>query len=283
MMKRAIWYGWFILLYTVAVFATPDFPSLTGRVVDQAQLINQADETALTQKLQNLEENTSVQFVVVTINNLQGYDIADYTLQLGRYWGIGQKENNNGIILLVSKEDKKMRIEVGYGLEGTVTDAYSSYVIRGIMVPSFSQGAFSTGIMLASDKLIAKIKEEPGAKIPKEYSDDNSLLIFLLLPLLIFLNNIIKSLFGKKAQFIGAPLSAAITWFMSHDIALTAVVGLFVFFVAYNVLSQPSYRRYRDNTGGFGGFGGGFGGGGFGGGFSGGGGSFGGGGASGGW
>ena len=274
-MKRAILFGWFVLLYSVALFAAPDFPVLSGRVVDQAQLIEPTDESLLTQKLQNLEENTSVQFVVVTVNNLQGYDVADYALQLGRYWGIGQKENDNGIILLVAKEDRKMRIEVGYGLEGVVTDAYSSYVIRNMLVPAFSRGEYSTGIMLASNKLIAKIKQDPGANIPKEYSDDGSLAIFMLLPILILLNSFIRSIFGEKAQYIAAPASSAVAWLVTNDLFLTIMVGVFVFFVAFNSMLQPSRRSYRDGYGGFGG--------GFGGGFSGGGGSFGGGGASGGW
>jgi uncharacterized protein len=107
-----------VLVAIVATAAAPSFPALTGRVVDEAAVLDQAAEARLTAKLADLEAKTTTQLVVVTLRSLQDYDIADYGYQLGRHWGIGQKGKNNGAMLMVAPTERKVRIEVGYGLEG---------------------------------------------------------------------------------------------------------------------------------------------------------------------
>src|SRR6476659_5858882 len=109
--------------------AAPKFPALTGRVVDDAGILSSGTKADLTQKLAALESKTSRQLVIVTLPSLQGYDISDYGYQLGRAWGIGRKTLNNGILFIVAPKEHKTRIEVGYGLEPIVTDAFSSVVI----------------------------------------------------------------------------------------------------------------------------------------------------------
>src|SRR6266404_7448986 len=106
--------------------ALPNFPKLSGRVVDDAGILSGETKADLTQKLAALEAKTSRQLVVVTIPSLQGYEISDYGYQLGRSWGIGQAKLNNGILLLVAPNEHKTRIEVGYGLEPIITDVFSS-------------------------------------------------------------------------------------------------------------------------------------------------------------
>lgn len=167
---------------TSPALAAPDFPKLTGRVVDQAELLTPEVEADLTAKLQGLENATTDQVVVVTVNSLQGYDIADYGYQLGRTWGIGQKEakattgveseaggqfKNNGVLLIVAPNERKVRIEVGYGLEPVITDAYSSVIIQNAILPAFREGDYQTGIVKGTDEIIAQLSADRGTAIEK--------------------------------------------------------------------------------------------------------------------
>src|ERR1700759_4620969 len=114
----------FLVLLTPA-WAAPKFPVLTGRVVDDAHILSDTTTADLNRKLAALESATSRQMVVVTLPSLQGYEISDYGYQLGRAWGIGQGKLNNGLLLIVAPKERRVRIEVGYGLEPIVTDAFS--------------------------------------------------------------------------------------------------------------------------------------------------------------
>src|SRR5471030_2140999 len=140
--------GLVLLLWVFAVTAQAElkFPPLTGRVVDNAQLIEPAVREQLTQQLQAHEAATGEQLVVVTLPDLQGTDIADFGYQLGRAWGIGQKDKNNGALLIVARDERQLRIEVGYGLEDRLTDAQSSVIINQVITPAFKTGNFSKGI-----------------------------------------------------------------------------------------------------------------------------------------
>src|SRR3546814_13195408 len=116
------------------------FPALSGRVVDAADLLNPAQEAQLTQLSEQIEQASSRQFVVATVPDLQGYPIEDYGYKLGRDWKIGQDGANNGILLLVARNERKVRIEVGYGLEPIMTDALSSVIINQTLLPRFRYG-----------------------------------------------------------------------------------------------------------------------------------------------
>jgi uncharacterized membrane protein YgcG len=124
----------------------PAFPVLTGRVVDQAGLLSPQLESQLDSLLVQHELATSDQVVVVTLKSLQGIEIADYGYQLGRYWGIGQQEKDNGVMLIVAPNEHKVRIEVGYGLEGTLSDAICNDIIQSVILPAFRQGEYGDGI-----------------------------------------------------------------------------------------------------------------------------------------
>ena len=135
--------------------SSPDFPALTGRVVDQANLLSPSAEQRLSQMLSAHEKAAGDQVVVVTVPNLQGYTIENYGYQLGRHWGIGQKGEDNGALLIVAKQERKIRIEVGYGLEGTLTDAASATIINQIITPAFRQGQFESGILNGAAAMIS--------------------------------------------------------------------------------------------------------------------------------
>jgi uncharacterized protein len=126
--------------------AQPVFPELTGRVVDDANILTYPEEVAITADLKALEDKTSDQVVVVTLPSLQGYTIEDFGYQLGRHWGIGTARFDNGVILIVAPNERKVRIEVGRGLEGTLTDALSKIIIENAILPRFREGDFAGGI-----------------------------------------------------------------------------------------------------------------------------------------
>lgn len=178
-----------VLLLSTSLWAAPEFPALSGRVVDEAGLLTPAQTQSLTQALAAAEQNTSNQLVVVTLPDLQGYDIADYGYQLGREWGIGSKENDNGVLLIVAPNDRKVRIEVGYGLEGVLTDALSSAIVQQEILPAFRQGQFYGGIQAGVTSIQAAIKGEyQGEQQPRQkVSSGKALLILCVMIVLTFL------------------------------------------------------------------------------------------------
>src|SRR5437016_2830504 len=115
----------FVLSLGFAIAAEPHFPALTGRVVDEAHLLDANARSSIESKLADFESKTGDQLVVATLSSLQGYEIEDYGYRLGRAWGVGEKGKNNGAVLIVAPNEHRVRIEVGYGLEGTLTDAVS--------------------------------------------------------------------------------------------------------------------------------------------------------------
>lgn len=143
-----------IVALACASQAELSFPALSGRVVDQAGILDAAAKSRLETKLKDLESKTTTQLVVVTLRSLGGYDIADYGYQLGRHWGIGQKGTNNGAVLIVAPTERKVRIEVGYGLEGTLTDAVTRLIIDHAILPRFRTGDFAGGIERGADDVI---------------------------------------------------------------------------------------------------------------------------------
>lgn len=166
-MRRAV--GLLIALFALlssGVAMAQDFPKLTGRVVDEANLLDPAQEAALAAKLEGLEKQSNRQLVVATLSSLQGYDISDYGYRLGRAWGIGQaangsNEKDNGVILIVAPNEKRVRIEVGYGLEPVLTDGLSSSIIRNDITPRFKAGDFPGGINAGVDKIVTQLTLPP--------------------------------------------------------------------------------------------------------------------------
>jgi uncharacterized protein len=143
-----------LLLLFLPAFAL-DFPALTGRVVDEANILDASTRAALTDKLATLEAKTTDQLVVVTLKSLQGTAIEDFGYQLGRRWQIGQKDKNNGVLLIVAPNEKQVRIEVGYGLEGTLTDAISKLIIENGILPRFRANDIPGGITRGVDDIIS--------------------------------------------------------------------------------------------------------------------------------
>ena len=139
----------------------PKFPELSGRVVDDAHVLSPQVQADLTLKLARLEQSTSRQLVVVTLPSLQGHEIEDYGYQLLRHWGIGQKGLNNGALFIIAPAEHKVRIEVGYGLEATLTDAMSSVILQREVLPKFKSGDIAGGVTAGTDALIQQLGADP--------------------------------------------------------------------------------------------------------------------------
>jgi uncharacterized protein len=152
-----------LFLTFAPALAAPTFPALTGRVVDEAGIIPAATEVSLEQKLKGLEDATGDQLVVVTLKSLQGYEIADYGYQLGRAWQIGEKGKDNGVLLIVAPNEHDVRIEVGYGLEGDLTDAVSRLIIEQSILPKFRAGDMAAGIAAGTDDIIKVLSGDAAA------------------------------------------------------------------------------------------------------------------------
>jgi uncharacterized protein len=142
-----------VIACAAAVFAA-NFPALTGRVVDQANVIPAATRSAIEAKLAELETKSGIQLVVATVSSLDGEEIEPYANQLFRTWKLGEKTKNNGVLLLVAPNQRRVRIEVGYGLEGTLTDALSKIIITNAIAPRFKTGDFGDGVSRGVDDII---------------------------------------------------------------------------------------------------------------------------------
>lgn len=274
--RQSGWLGGKLLLLLALLAALPGlaraqtFPPLTGRVVDAAHVLNPAQVAQLTQLSEQIQQASTRQFVVATIPDLQGYPIEDYGYRLGRAWKVGQQGANNGIVLIVAPKDRKVRIEVGYGLEPIMTDALSDAIIRDAILPRFKAGDLPGGIIAGAQAIGEQMK------LPPEAAEQRA-----------------AALVQKSGQRRSNSSSGG-------NIGLLVPLGIFIlfFFVLPRLFARAGGQRYRGGGGlpivlwgpGLGGggssWGGGgsdWGGGGGGGGFSGGGGSFGGGGSSGSW
>jgi uncharacterized protein len=137
-----------------AIPATSEFPALTGRVVDDANVLDAATRETLRQKLAAHEAKTGNQIVVATVKSLNGSSVEDYANRLFRRWQLGQRGTNNGVLLLHAPKERKVRIEVGYGLEGTLTDAIGKYIIQNAITPRFKANDFAGGMTRGVDDII---------------------------------------------------------------------------------------------------------------------------------
>lgn len=241
-------------------FAAPKFPPLTGRVVDNAHVLSSETAQKLDGELAQLEAQTGHQLVVATVPDLQGYEIEDFGYQLGRTWALGKKGVNDGVILLVAPKERKVRIEVGYGLEPVLTDALTSVILQTKVLPQFKQGRMEQGIVDGAEAIIqqlalpadqAQAVAQQAADQPRVHqrgpSSAHIPVFFVILIIFWVLSGVLRAFGGRRG--------GGMWWLLP-------------------LLLSSSSRRGGDDWGGGGGGGGGF---------SGGGGSFGGGGSSGSW
>ncbi len=183
-----------LLSFFPAQSATENFPQLTGRIVDQANVIPQQTSTAITAKLKDLESKSGIQLVVATVSSLDGQEIEPYANDLFRAWKLGEKAKNNGVLLLVAPKEHRTRIEVGYGLEGTLTDALSKVIITNAMIPRFKTGDYGGGIERGVDDIITVLttdssdwQKRPELRADKQSRTDDFSPWIALVVLIIFI------------------------------------------------------------------------------------------------
>jgi uncharacterized protein len=173
-----------------------NFPALTGRIVDQANIIPAQTRSAIEGKLVELESKSGIQLVVATVSSLEGQEIEPYANQLFRTWKLGEKQKNNGVLLLVAPNERRVRIEVGYGLERTLTDALSKVIIANAIAPRFKAGDFGDGIARGVDDIITVLttdasewQKRPSLRLDSQETRDpvSYVVIFGLIALVILL------------------------------------------------------------------------------------------------
>ncbi len=274
-----------------------DVPRLQGHVNDYAGMISPPVKSKIEEALRAFEQSDSTQIVILTIPSLEGENIEEFSIKIGEAWKIGQKGKDNGILFIVSKKERKTRIEVGYGLEGKLTDLTAGRIIDLVINPRFKQGDFDGGFIAGVSSLIdatrGEFRAEPRSARRGRRGISPFLSILLFFGIFTLILGSLSRVAGGVVAGIGLPTFAKLAGLSAGIplMILLAIVGFGGGFFLPRLFSSGSSRRgdHRDHGGGFfygpgtGGFfsgGGGFGGGG---GFSGGGGSFGGGGASGDW
>jgi uncharacterized protein len=189
-----------VVMTAGAMAADLKFPALSGRVVDEASILSDQTEETLGGWLAQLESQNGKQVVVATIGDLQGAPIEDYGYRLGRHWGIGQKDKDSGAILLVAPNQREVRIEVGYGLEGELTDALSRVIIEQQIVPAFRQGDYDTGVLNGTAAMLKTLGWDGDAPALQPVSprgggpDYGSLAFFGFVVVFILL----RGLFGRR-------------------------------------------------------------------------------------
>jgi uncharacterized protein len=238
------------LLLLAPAFAL-DFPQLTGRVVDQAGVLDAATAAALTGKLADLESRTTDQFVVVTLKSLQGTSIEDFGYQLGRAWKIGTKDKSNGVLLIVAPTERKVRFEVGYGLEGTLTDAATKIIIENAILPRFRANDVSGGVSRGVDAAVGlltgdvPLAKQPAAGRPAD-QDDGWMFFVLLFAVGITFIVIMRWVTRHPGSTTARHIGAATGWIVGSGLGS----------------SSSSSSSWSGDSGGFSGGGGSFGGGG---------------------
>ncbi len=280
-----------MLLLAVSAWAQVAVPPLKGRVTDLTGTLKPEQVASLEQLLRSFEARKGSQIAVLIVPTTAPETVEQYALRVGEQWKIGRKKVDDGAILVVAKDDRALRIEVGYGLEGALNDATASRIIREVIVPRFREGDFFGGISAGVDRMIRVIDGEPlpaPAKAAPPVGDGVLQILPVLLILALVAGAILRRLLGR---FVGALATGgvvgALAWLLVGTLAIVLLAAIVAFIFTLISGVGGSGRRYYGGFPGGGWGGGGWGGGGFGGGggggFSGGGGSFGGGGASGRW
>jgi uncharacterized protein len=281
-----------MLCWAFAALADVAVPPLTGRVVDRTSTLGSGDIASLDQTLRNFEARKGSQVAVLIVPTTQPESIEQYSLRVAEAWKIGRKKIDDGAILVVAKDDRKLRIEVGYGLEGALTDVTAKRIIDEVITPKFRSGDFAGGISDGVSRILRVIDGEPlPAPAPRQQNpgfapgyDDlfNPFLIFGV----IFAGGVFRRIFGRLfGSLATGGLVAGLIWFIAASLALSAIGGVIAFLVTMLSDAMTSSGGPGGGSGWVSG-GGGYSGGSSSsdsGGFSGGGGSFGGGGASGSW
>jgi uncharacterized protein len=278
----------FLLLFSFAAKGEIAIPPV-ARVVDTTGTLTRENRAALERMLGEFEQRKGSQIAVLMVPTTGGEPIEQFSLRAAEKWKLGRNKVDDGALLVVAKDDRAMRIEVGYGLEGALNDATAKRIIAEVVAPRFREGDFFGGIGAGVDRMMRVIDGEPlpaPSRSAPAVSGDTFQLLPVLLVIALVVGGVLRAVLGRA---LGAVAAGGVVGFLAWILAGTLIIGiaagaLAFLFTLLGGFAGRGFGRYGGGYGGYGSWGGGFGGGGFGGGgFSGGGGSFGGGGASGRW
>lgn len=262
-----------VLILFFATFAfSATLPSLKGRVTDDANILGQNVETILTQKIKEIEKQNNVYLVVATVNSLDGDDIADYGVKLGRHWGIGEKGKDNGIVLLIAPNERKVNISTGYGIEGVLTDAIASNIIQDKILPEFKASDYEQGVLSGVDSINLVLSGEYDTmKMMNKYMKHFYIIqlsypkntgfditsytpreIFVTLFIFSFLFMMASTMFKSTLPFVAAGFSAVYTFvIMIFSFLLGGIItssanyfllALYIVFVVFFTYKNRNYK-----------------------------------------
>ena len=271
-----------LICWAFAAGAEVAVPPLSGRVVDQTGTLSSGDISSLTQTLKNLEARKGSQLAVLIVPTTEPETIEQYSIRVAEAWKIGRKKIDDGALLVVAKNDRKLRIEVGYGLEGALNDVTARRIIDEVITPRFRNGDFAGGISAGVDRMIRVIDGGPLPAPARAQTSTSSGNFDAFNPFVLFAifigGAILRTVLGRLIGSIAAGgMVGALAWFIAGSLAASIIAGLIAFIFTMfgnSLMSSGTGSSYSGSSGSSGGFSGGF---------SGGGGSFGGGGASGSW
>ena len=253
-----------LLCWAFAALADVAVPPLSGRVVDQTGTLSASDAAALTQQLKDLETRKGSQVAVLIVPTTEPEAIEQFSIRVAEAWKIGRKKIDDGALLIVAKNDHKLRIEVGYGLEGALTDVTARRIIDEIIVPRFKTGDFTGGISAGVDRIIRVIDGEPLPAPKPEVSHSNEVsdnllnIIFSPFGLIgyVAIAGVMRHLLGRLlGSGATAGVVGALAWFLLGSMIVTVVLGVAAFFVtmfgdSIMAASQEASRNARRGSGG---------------------------------
>lgn len=250
-----------LLLFSFQCFSI-SFPNLNGRFYDGANILNEKTKADIDRISKNLEQKSTIQFVVATFSSLQGQTIENFGYQLGRHWGIGQKKLNNGVILIIAPQERMVRIEVGYGLEGILTDAICATIINQVILPSFKANNFEQATFHGAEeiaKALGQDKDKAMLASPSPTEGNKYIIAVIILTLCI---SAVSKLILNKYQRILKKKSRRTNNYLLKFIILLLLVILYIISIPIRVVSNVTLGSGSGGNGGFSGGGGSFGGGG---------------------
>ncbi len=244
------WYG--------AILAAPNYPAPTGFVVDAAHIIDDSIETRITARLSALEVTSTSEIAVATVASLEDLSIEEYATGLFAYWGVGKAKQDNGVLLLVAPNEREVRIEVGYGLEGALTDLESSHIIDTILIPAFKDNKYGEGIDEAVNAIVQAVEGE--YSVETVTTDDGvmgwigALFILLIAGFIGFVvfSQVVLELSQSKSFVAGGIVGGglgALMGLIAGSVFMGGVLGaLFGAFVDWAVSRSPQFQKLREKA-----------------------------------
>ncbi len=256
-MKRILVFFFALFFFTPSASAELVFPEPNGYVNDFANILSEETEASISSLAENIKDETSAEIAVVTIESLEGYEPNEYAVELGRTWGVGTSERDDGVVFLTSVGDRKTYIATGYGVEGYITDAQAFWITDSVVVPYFKQGDFDSGILAGTEQIkaaLVDLETLPSASNNENYDSDEIgetiSAVFVLLYMLFFVVPWVLGVLGRsKRWWPGGILGGGLGFIIAGSIGLSLLLAipfaLFGLFVDYS--ASKNYKKGKNS------------------------------------